>query len=57
MLADYMLSDIKAFRWACKYISDPSLMPDLKWQNSSVGYVQTLDENLNITKKKYGSQQ
>ena len=43
MPAEYivsMLLDIKAFGWSCKYINDPSLMLDLKWQNGGVGNVQ-----------------
>ena len=39
MPAEYIVSilpDVKSFRWACKYINEPSLMPDLKWQNCSV---------------------
>ena len=31
-----MLPDIKPFWQACKYINDPSLMPNLGWQNNSV---------------------
>ena len=31
-----MLPVIKVFRWAWKYINDPSLIPDLKGQNSSI---------------------
>ena len=41
-----LLPDITAFRWTHKYINDPFLMPHLKWQKSSVGYVQTLDKNV-----------
>ena len=29
-------------------------MTDLKWQNPNVGNAQTLDENVNVTKHKYG---
>ena len=61
MPADYIVSklpDIKAFGRACKYINDPSIMPDLNWRNSSAGSIETLDQNVdinvNITKHKYG---
>ena len=49
MTAEYivsMLPDIKAFGRAYKYINDSFLMPNLKWQNSSVRNVQTLDKNV-----------
>ena len=48
-----MLPDIKTFGWTCMYINDPSIMPDLKWQNSNVGNTQTLDQSANVTKHKY----
>ena len=52
----YMLPDLKAFGQECKYINDPSLMPDLKWQNIPVGNSQTLDQNVKVTKHKHGLQ-
>ena len=53
MPAEYIVSklpDIKAFRQACKYINDPSLMPDLGWQNSSVE--KNVNKNVNTPKYK-----
>ena len=49
-----ILPDIKTFGWACKYINDSCLMPDQIWQYSTVGNAQTLDQNVNVTKHKYG---
>ena len=57
MPAEYivsMLPNIKAFGQAWKYINVPSMMPDLNWQHNSIGNVQTLDKNLNVTKHKFG---
>ena len=56
MPAEYivsMLPEIKVFGWACNYINDPFLMPDLKCQNSNLENAQTLDQNANTTKHKY----
>ena len=54
MPAEYivsMLTYIKTYGQACKYINDPSLMPDLRWETSSVD--RNVNKNVNTTKHKY----
>ena len=45
-----MLLDIKAFGQLCKFINDPSLMPDLKWQKSNPSNVPKSYQNVDATK-------
>ena len=56
MLAEYIVSNlqgIKEFRLACKYIDDPSFIPDLKLQNGDQNSVQKLDQISDATKYRY----
>ena len=48
-----MLLNVRAFRWACKYINDPFLMPDLQQQDRDQNDIQKLDQNPNAVTHRY----